>query len=353
MTIKDSLFLISGLQTLVISLILFFYKSKKIKVNRYLSLFFATVFFEIAIYFLTKYIDHPAVYYLPFRFDFLTLTLLLFYAYKTTGISVKSKFVYLIPALIEFVVLFIISIIILVTSETPDFLIKNNFDSIHRILSSVYIVSLSILIIRVSIKHNKLLRFHFSSTRFKSLIWLIVFCISCIILNIFRHLYYSFEIRSNLVSNLYSAIGLLCLYYITISSLVQININNVIPTKREITDGKEELEEIIKMIENHINENKSYLNPDINLKSFSKDIRLQERIISRAINRIEHKNFNGYINTYRINECKKLLLSEKFERYSISAIADEVGFSSRASFYKNFKEIAGVSPSEYVKSVND
>ncbi|MFD2562602.1 helix-turn-helix domain-containing protein [Aquimarina rubra] len=127
----------------------------------------------------------------------------------------------------------------------------------------------------------------------------------------------------------------------------------MIPAKREINDGKEELEEVIKRIENHINEKKSYLNPDINLKSFSKDIRLPERIISRAINRIEHKNFNGYINSYRVKECKRLLLSEKYEQYSISAIADEVGFSSRASFYKNFKEIAGVSPSEYIKSVNN
>ncbi|MFT4224367.1 helix-turn-helix domain-containing protein [Dysgonomonas sp.] len=43
----------------------------------------------------------------------------------------------------------------------------------------------------------------------------------------------------------------------------------------------------------------------------------------------------------------KLLSSEKPDIISIDAIALEVGFNNRTSFYQSFKKITGLSPSDF------
>ncbi len=349
MSIRETLFLIIGVQTLVSFLLLFFYRSKKIHVNRYLGLFFASLFIELLLMLVHKYYEHPSINYIPFKFNFLALNFLFFYATETTGIDIKPKFYYYIPAFIEFLVLSVIFILVLNDSNIHQSIQQSSFQLIYRSLTSVYMILFSILIIRVNLKHQKLLPIHFSNTKYKSLWWLTILCVACICLHIFRHLYHTFGLRSEYISVAYCSIALLSLYYATISSLVQINIDNVIPSQKEAREGKEHLESILKDVSLYLKENKSYLNPEINLKNFAKEINLTERLISRAINRIENKNFNNYINHYRVEEFKRLLLKDEYKKYSISAIADEVGFSSRASFYKNFKEIAGVSPSDFVK----
>ncbi len=351
MNIKEILFLIIGLQTLVIFIVLFFYKSKKKPVNQYLSFFFMTICVEITMYFLLKSTTNPALHYLPFRFDFLTLTFLFFYANDTAGIRINSKIKYYIPAIIEVIVLTIAFSVVLSNSANHDFLQKKGFDLYLRIFSSTYIIIFSLLIIRIILQHKKLLSIHFSDTKFKSLQWLIVFCVGCIVLNILRHMYYTFQVKTEFVGIMYFSLSLFLLYYITIASLVQININNVIPSQANVEEKQRELEEIMRQIKHNLLENKTYLDPNINLKNFAKSIGIPERNVSKAINKINNKNFSNYINYYRIEEFKRLIASEAYKKYSISAIANEVGFSSRASFYKNFKEIEGVSPTNYFKDI--
>ena len=142
------------------------------------------------------------------------------------------------------------------------------------------------------------------------------------------------------------------MYYITIASLVQINIINTtkINTIKENTCN---LRKIYAIVKRHMEVDKAYLDPNLNLRKISRSVALPQRNISKAINAIENKNLNSFINSYRIEEFKKLLRSNTHQKYSISAIADEVGFNSRASFYKNFKDIVGESPTAYVKNISN
>ena len=351
MEIKEALYLIIGLQTLVIVTILFSYKSKKNRINRYLSYFFMTICVEIFMYFLLKYQPNSILYYLPVRFDFLTLNFLYFYVTETAGIKIHSKFKFYIPAIIEFTILSIVLIFLVYDPGYKDYLDEYNFELYFRILSSLYIVVFSLLIIRIINRHQKLLNVHFSNVKYKSLYWLTAFCVGCIILNVLRHTYYTFNITSTFVSLAYCGLSLFLLYYVTIASLIQINIDNVIPSKSDAEEEHKQLEKIIYQVKNYLLENKTYLDPNINLKGFAKGIGISERDVSKAINRINNKNFSNYINYFRVEEFKQRLASEDYKKYSIYAIANEVGFSSRASFYKNFKEIEGVSPSVYLKNV--
>jgi AraC-like DNA-binding protein len=59
------------------------------------------------------------------------------------------------------------------------------------------------------------------------------------------------------------------------------------------------------------------------------------------------KNFNSFVNHYRIEEAKKLLLEQDYFRYTMDFICEEAGFNSRASFFTIFKAITGKTPKQY------
>lgn len=82
---------------------------------------------------------------------------------------------------------------------------------------------------------------------------------------------------------------------------------------------------------------------------FSRDVLAQqlgvgEHTISKAINQAFGKNFNEFVNGYRIEAAKKRLATE---HTPVTVIAFEVGFSSIASFNRVFKANVGASPTEF------
>ncbi|MFM2327153.1 MAG: hypothetical protein RIR31_1355 [Bacteroidota bacterium] len=62
--------------------------------------------------------------------------------------------------------------------------------------------------------------------------------------------------------------------------------------------------------------------------------------------------FRGFLNRHRVSYFKNNLNNAKWKRFTLEAIAGQCGFSSRFIFLKNFKEITGQTPSEFVKSNN-
>ncbi|WP_068545380.1 helix-turn-helix domain-containing protein [Thalassotalea crassostreae] len=94
-----------------------------------------------------------------------------------------------------------------------------------------------------------------------------------------------------------------------------------------------------------ITSNKWYLRPRLTLNNLSDLTGLQTRDISRAINVVTNKSFNEYINNYRVEFVCKRLIANKNK--SLTDIAADAGFSSKASFNKVFKQVSGVTPSEY------
>ena len=58
-------------------------------------------------------------------------------------------------------------------------------------------------------------------------------------------------------------------------------------------------------------------------------------------------SFSNLINGYRIRYAQKLM--EEHPDMSVTEIASECGFTSRSAFYRNFKAITGIPPSEWKK----
>ncbi len=71
--------------------------------------------------------------------------------------------------------------------------------------------------------------------------------------------------------------------------------------------------------------------------------------VSQVINLTMQKNFRAFLNGYRIREAQKLLSEPDAAKYTIEAIAMQVGFNSRSTFREAFQEVTGVAPSFYIK----
>ncbi|WP_160114254.1 AraC family transcriptional regulator [Aquimarina sp. AU119] len=95
---------------------------------------------------------------------------------------------------------------------------------------------------------------------------------------------------------------------------------------------------------------KVYLEPDISLAKLSKMIGKSTQLTSSIINQYAKRNFNDFINYYRIQEAKKFLLNTKNHKFTISSIAFDTGFSSLSSFNSAFKKFEGMTPSSYRKN---
>ena len=96
-----------------------------------------------------------------------------------------------------------------------------------------------------------------------------------------------------------------------------------------------------------ITKEKLYLEPDVSLATLSKRVDKSAQKTSEAINQYAKQNFNDFINFYRIRDAKKMLSDEQGEKFTISAIAFDNGFSSLSSFNAAFKKFEGMTPSAY------
>lgn len=91
-----------------------------------------------------------------------------------------------------------------------------------------------------------------------------------------------------------------------------------------------------------------YRDPNLTIKELAINVFVAEHKMRRIINQgMGFKNFNQFLNQYRINKAKKLLISA--HQTPIYTIALEVGFASLSSFNKAFKEITSITPSEFKK----
>lgn len=119
------------------------------------------------------------------------------------------------------------------------------------------------------------------------------------------------------------------------------------PSDDAVQDLDEEDISLMKEVEKLVKNDKIFKDLDLTLDSLSRQMGVNRNYLSKAINKTTGKNFNAYINEYRIKEAIKIMSEEKSDLISIDAIALEVGFNNRISFYQSFKKITGLTPSDF------
>lgn len=92
-----------------------------------------------------------------------------------------------------------------------------------------------------------------------------------------------------------------------------------------------------------------YLNKELTVHVFAKQIEMSPRLISSCINRNLGVNFNEWVNNYRVDNALKLIEQDDKNLLSLEGIGNESGFKSRSAMYTAFKKKLGHSPGFYRK----
>ena len=95
-------------------------------------------------------------------------------------------------------------------------------------------------------------------------------------------------------------------------------------------------------------ESKPFLNEKIAMAEIAKMINVSTQQISQVVNEKTNLNFNDFVNAFRIEEAKIMLLSNTYLKLTIDAIAQKSGFRSKSAFYVAFKKHTGNTPKEFI-----
>lgn len=237
-------------------------------------------------------------------------------------------------------------------SQNLAYVLRPGFLLIYSIYSLVYVL-------RKSKKHSIE---HFN--------WVLFFLISMIIIGI------SFELLTFLVlssTNLKEALLRSPFHLLTgISFLsVPVSIVTIFPeiiygkkrfkTKKKSTHAlqetvlidTDETQLLANQILSYLEEKKPFLNPEFSQIDIEKELDLSTEEVKKALKFVFKKKFTELRSEYRVNYAKSLLAAGTTKTTSIDGIGVLSGFSNRANFYATFKLVAGLTPSEFLKTLEN
>ncbi len=105
---------------------------------------------------------------------------------------------------------------------------------------------------------------------------------------------------------------------------------------------------IVEALEKVMAENRAFTNHDLRIADLAARLKVPEYQLRRTINRnLGYRNFNQFINHYRVAEAARRLVDEP--RVPVLTIALDVGFRSVSSFNTAFRSQYGQTPTDYRK----
>lgn len=105
----------------------------------------------------------------------------------------------------------------------------------------------------------------------------------------------------------------------------------------------------IKELLRYMEEEKPYRDSNLTMPQLAEMVGMNNHTLSQVINARLNKNFYNFVNTYRVDEARRLLKDPDFENRNILEIAFASGFKSKTTFNTLFKKFTGKTPSQYRK----
>jgi len=122
------------------------------------------------------------------------------------------------------------------------------------------------------------------------------------------------------------------------------------PAEPQLPKHEKPNQELINKLIQFMEEKKPFLDPELSLSSLSKHIGVNRNQLSQLINDGVGENFYDFINKYRVEEVKRLMVDPQKQNYNLLGMALEAGFKSKSTFNLIFKRFTGLTPTEYKKN---
>lgn len=99
-----------------------------------------------------------------------------------------------------------------------------------------------------------------------------------------------------------------------------------------------------------MDEQQLFLQPDLKVSDVAAALSTNSRYVSECIKAEYNCSFIQFVNTYRVNYAKKLLLQQP--DIKIVALATASGFSVESTFFRAFRSVTGMTPKEWIAQNN-
>lgn len=375
--IKNINYFIIVFQCILFSCFLLSIKGEKRKSNIFLAIFFIVIgltsFSGIFSHFLILnniiYKHIPQLFYFSFPFQYLSFPFLYLYIIALT----KKRFYLKSTDLIHFAlfIFFIIRICIQLLTNTSDSirgllthnLIFNSIEArLYYFIEYIQFIFYAIASLYILKKYRTEIKNLYSSIEEINLSWLDFVLWGFITWKFLRTLGHIIRFNTGdnyliiLIYIIAQTIFIIFLGIIVIKALKQpilffgINENyNKQKYERNILPDYIKDEYKKKMLD-YMDNKKPYLDSSLNLKKLAELINIPSYHISQILNTCLNSNFYDFINQYRINESKNILIETSSRDKSILEILYDTGFNSKSVFNSAFKKHTGITPSEFRNS---
>ena len=110
-----------------------------------------------------------------------------------------------------------------------------------------------------------------------------------------------------------------------------------------------EIEQFMEALQNSMENEIVFLNPSLSLKMLADILQIHPNKLSWLINEQYNKNFNEYVNQFRLDYFKEIALKPENSHITLLGLAFESGFNSKTVFNTYFKKIEGTTPGNWLK----
>ncbi len=374
---------IAGISIAIFISALLLVKQQKSKSDYILLAWMLLMTFHLTLFYLhysESIFNYPILLAIIFPLPLLHGVLLFYYVSSVTNQFPKKNylvFIHLIPALLAY--LYLIPFILL-SNEEKIFIIKNNGVGYENfqilLLAAVYISGVIYVIwsIKLLNNHKKNILHQFSNIEAVNLKWLqfLTYGLGLVwIVVIFTQndifIFTGVSVFVILIG--FFGVKQRDIFSTEKNDFVELTIESTAPEidKKELVEAVETkaskkskyansgLSEKLKEtyyqnMMSLVKQEKVYTNCDLSLKDLAAQLDIHANYLSQIINEKEGKNFYDFINTFRVNEFKRLIAGPKSQQFTILGLAYDCGFNSKSSFNRNFKKITGSTPSQYIQS---
>ena len=106
------------------------------------------------------------------------------------------------------------------------------------------------------------------------------------------------------------------------------------------------------LLASHLSTQQPFLKVGYKIGDLSKELDIPTYILSAFINQAYGKNFNEWVNEYRVHYLKGLLQKNPdFRKYTFEALGNLAGFNSRTTFIAAVKKTTQKTPSEFFEQI--
>ena len=106
---------------------------------------------------------------------------------------------------------------------------------------------------------------------------------------------------------------------------------------------------LMQQITQLMEEKRPYLNSDLKILDIASQLGVRQSELSACINTFKGCSFSQFVNSYRVAYAQQLMREQS--DIKMSQVGQESGFANDTTFYRVFKTITGLTPSEWLASM--